>query len=316
MNAAVKLTEVAVGVILDDRGQVLFAQRPAGKPYAGWWEFPGGKIEAGETVQQALHRELEEELGIRIRDCQPWITLQHVYPHATVRLQFCKVRGFEGEPHGREGQAYLWADPQRPVIDPILPAAIRMLPWLSLPEVLRLSAAGVLGEARWLARLQATPRAVLMLREPALSDTALDRVAAAVSAWRRATGSTVLVSSRHQHAAWVREFDGVVLTERDLLAAAARPAPHQWVGASVHSRAAIERAAQLGLDFALLGAVNATASHPGEAGMGWATFTQHIAHAPLPVYALGGLEEADLARARAAGGQGVALLRAAWSSGA
>ncbi|HET7773505.1 MAG TPA: NUDIX domain-containing protein, partial [Burkholderiaceae bacterium] len=233
-----KLTEVAVGVILDDRGRVLFAQRPAGKPYAGWWEFPGGKIEASETVEQALYRELEEELGIRIRDCQPWITLQHVYPHATVRLQFCKVRGFDGELDGREGQAYLWAEPQRPVVDPILPAAIRMLPWLSLPEVLRLSAAAVLGADAWLARLQATPRAMLVLREPGLSDTAMDRVAAAVSAWRRATGSTVLVSSRHQHAAWVGEFDGLLLTERDLLAASTRPTPHQWVGASVHSRAA------------------------------------------------------------------------------
>ncbi|KPF68522.1 hypothetical protein IP84_09480 [beta proteobacterium AAP99] len=312
MNAPVKLTEVAVGVILDDRGQVLFAQRPAGKPYAGWWEFPGGKIEAGETVQQALFRELEEELGIRIRDCQPWITLQHVYPHATVRLQFCKVRGFDGTPHGREGQAYLWADPQRPVVDPILPAAIRMLPWLSLPEVLRLSAAAVLGVDEWLARLAATPRAMLVLREPDLSETELNRVAAAASAWRRATGSTVLVSSRHLHADWVGEFDGMQLTERDLLGASVRPAPHQWVGASVHSCAGIEHAAQLGLDFAVLGAVNATASHPGGAGMGWTLFSQLAAHAPLPVYALGGLAFADLDRARAAGGQGVALLRGAW----
>ena len=312
MNAAVKLTEVAVGVILDDRGQVLFAQRPAGKPYAGWWEFPGGKIEAGETVQQALYRELEEELGICIRDCQPWITLQHVYPHATVRLQFCKVRGFDGTPHGREGQAYLWADPQRPVVDPILPAAIRMLPWLSLPELLRLSAAGVLGVDAWLARLAATSRAMLVLREPDLSESELNRVAAAVSAWRRATGSTVLVSSRHLDADWVGEFDGLVLTERDLLGASVRPAPHQWVGASVHGRAGIEHAARLGLDFAMLGAVHATASHPGEAGMGWLTFAQLAAHAPLPVYALGGLESADLDHARAAGGQGVALLRGGW----
>ncbi|MFC3148981.1 Nudix family hydrolase [Piscinibacterium candidicorallinum] len=312
MNVAVKLTEVAVGVILDDRGQVLFAQRPAGKPYAGWWEFPGGKIEAGETVQQALYRELEEELGIRICDCQPWITLQHVYPHATVRLQFCKVRGFDGTPHGREGQAYLWADPQRPVVDPILPAAIRMLPWLSLPELLRLSAAGVLGVEAWLARLGATPRAMLVLREPDLSKPELKRVATAVSAWRRATGSTVLVSSRHVHADWVGEFDGVVLTERDLLAASARPAPHQWVGASVHGRAGIEHAARLGLDFVMLGAVSATASHPGEPGMGWTAFAQLAAHAPLPVYALGGLASADLDHARAAGGQGVALLRGGW----
>jgi 8-oxo-dGTP diphosphatase len=122
----------------------------------------------------------------------------------------------------------------------------------------------------------------------------------------------VLVSSRHSHADWVGEFDGVVLTERDLLAASARPAPHQWVGASVHSRAAVEHAARLGLDFAMLGAVNATASHPGESGMGWAAFAQIAAHASLPVYALGGLRPDDLGRARDASGQGVAVLRSGW----
>jgi 8-oxo-dGTP diphosphatase len=123
------VTEVAVGILVKPDGQFLLAQRPDGKPYAGYWEFPGGKLEKGESVEAALGRELHEELGITIGDCERWRVLEHDYPHAYVRLYFCKVRTWEGELVGREGQAFSWQ--QQPItVDPLLPATIPVLDWL------------------------------------------------------------------------------------------------------------------------------------------------------------------------------------------
>ncbi|KMZ11240.1 Mutator mutT protein (7,8-dihydro-8-oxoguanine-triphosphatase) [Candidatus Burkholderia humilis] len=124
-----KVTEVAVGVMVHADGRYLLAQRPAGKPYEGYWEFPGGKLEPGESIEAALGRELHEELGIDVKACELWRTLEHDYPHAYVRLFFCKVTQWTGTPHGREGQAFAW---QRLPVDvsPLLPAAIPILEWL------------------------------------------------------------------------------------------------------------------------------------------------------------------------------------------
>jgi 8-oxo-dGTP diphosphatase len=125
-----KVTEVAVGVLVQPDGRYLLAQRPAGKPYEGYWEFPGGKLEAGESVEAALARELNEELGIHVTACHRWHTLEHDYPHAYVRLFFCKVTGWDGEPHSREGQAFVWQ--QLPVdVAPLLPAALPVLDLLA-----------------------------------------------------------------------------------------------------------------------------------------------------------------------------------------
>jgi 8-oxo-dGTP diphosphatase len=124
-----KFTEVAVGVMVQNDGRYLLAQRPAGKPYEGYWEFPGGKLEAGESVEAALGRELHEELGIDVIACERWRTLEHDYPHAYVRLFFCKVTKWNGEPRGREGQAIAWQT--LPVdVSPLLPAALPILEWL------------------------------------------------------------------------------------------------------------------------------------------------------------------------------------------
>ena len=132
--------DVAVGVVSDVHGRVLLGQRPAGKPYAGWWEFPGGKLEAGESVARALARELHEELGIRVNHSTGWVMRRYEYPHARVRLWFRRVdarRGdWVGEAVGCEGQQLLWLDPHdltdRPA-GPVLPATLPALEWLRLP---------------------------------------------------------------------------------------------------------------------------------------------------------------------------------------
>lgn len=124
------VTEVAVGVLLLPDGAFLLTSRPQGKIYAGYWEFPGGKLEPGETVEQALRRELQEELGICIGPAEIWKTQMVDYPHALVRLHFCKVRQWEGQLQMREAQSFAWQ--RLPVeVTPVLPGTVPVLSWLA-----------------------------------------------------------------------------------------------------------------------------------------------------------------------------------------
>jgi len=124
------VTEVAVGVLIRPDGSFLLTSRPQGKVYEGYWEFPGGKLEAGETVEQALRRELEEELGIHIGAVHPWKSEVVDYPHALVRLNFCKVFEWQGELQMRESQSFAWQ--QLPVqVVPVLPGTVPLLQWLA-----------------------------------------------------------------------------------------------------------------------------------------------------------------------------------------
>lgn len=131
MNSARKHTEVAVGILIrPEDGALLLSTRPSGKPYAGYWEFPGGKIERGETVEIALQRELQEELGIVIAGADIWKVTKHDYPHALVRLHWCKISRWEGEFEMREGQTMRWQ--QLPLdVTPVLPGAYPVLAWLA-----------------------------------------------------------------------------------------------------------------------------------------------------------------------------------------
>lgn len=122
--------DVAVGVLIDAQGRFLLTSRPVGKVYAGHWEFPGGKVEPGETIEQALRRELHEELGITIGPVEPWQVELMDYPHARVRLHFCKVHAWQGEFEMREGQTMAWQD--LPVqVEPVLPGTVPVLDWFA-----------------------------------------------------------------------------------------------------------------------------------------------------------------------------------------
>jgi 8-oxo-dGTP diphosphatase len=122
--------DVAVGVLIDADGRFLLTSRPEGKVYAGHWEFPGGKVEAGETIEQALRRELHEELGITIGPAAPWQVTMHDYPHALVRLHFCKVLAWSGAFEMREAQQMAWQ--QLPAtVKPLLPGTLPVLAWFA-----------------------------------------------------------------------------------------------------------------------------------------------------------------------------------------
>ncbi|MGB3429733.1 MAG: Nudix family hydrolase [Burkholderiaceae bacterium] len=313
--AARSPVDVAVGILIRPDGRLLLASRPAGKPYAGYWEFPGGKLEPGETVARALARELHEELGVDIGPVFPWLVRVFEYPHALVRLHFCRVFEWSGDLHAREQQRFGFHSLDA-LPTPLLPATVPVLRGLELPGVYALSAAHVLGVDEFLRRLDAALSGGLrfvQLREPELAVDDAERLLTEMRTMTQAAGARLLVNSRHHRGLWERA-DGVHLTSRDLLEARERPAL-PWVGASVHDVAELEHAGALGLDYAVLGAVEATTSHPGRAPLGWTEFERIARATALPIYAIGGLTLDSLPLAMACGAHGVALLSAAWRTG-
>ena len=315
-----KIIDVAVGVLLRPDGTVLLGNRPADKPWPGWWELPGGKLEPGETVLQALARELHEELGIEVTTSAPWVTYVHEYPTTTVRLAFCRVTGWLGEPKGLEGQELRWVDLRHAhEVPQLLPATYPPLRWLQLPEVYAISAIGAPENlSDFLLRLDKNLAAGLRLlqwREPnwpgGVAAPDLYEALVTVLARCRAAGARVLVNSMHP-AQWWALADGLHLRSTDAAHLSTRPALAEGalLGVSTHNLAELAQARALNADFAVLGPVLPTPSHPGVLGMGWAGFAELNAQAGLPVYALGGQSASTLALVRAVGGHGFAGIRA------
>jgi 8-oxo-dGTP diphosphatase len=308
-----KIIEVVAGVLMRPNGAYMLGSRPQGKPYAGYWEFPGGKVEPGESFEAALARELDEEMGIRVTRASYWMTREHHYEHASVRLRFFRVWDWDGEPRPLENQAFAWVAPGGEVPQPMLPANGPILRALSLPFVYAITCAHLCGADAVLARLAApNAPALVQVREPDMTRGELEHFSRAVAERVHAQGGRVLVNADPDWlAGW--PVDGVHLPEHRLAVLESRP-DFAWVGASVHGAETLAHAGRLGLDYALLGHVRPTASHPGAAPLGWDGFARLIGiGAPLPVYALGGLSAGDLEAAQAAGAHGVALMRGAWA---
>ncbi len=311
--AASAVVDVVAAVIIDGDGRFLLAQRPPGKVYAGYWEFPGGKVESGETRQQALARELHEELGIGVRHAYPWITREYVYPHAAVRLHFFRVVEWTGQPQSRERQQFRWQRAKAPDVAPMLPANAPVLAALKLPPVYAISQAEALGETRFLERLQHAighGTRLIQLREKQLASDALLSLATRAMKAAHDGGARVLLNGTPQFAAQAGA-DGVHLPSAALMQLRRRP-DLPLVAASCHDRAELEHAAALGIDFVVLGPVLPTSSHPASVPLGWADFAALIDGYPLPVYALGGLSAEMLDTACAHGAHGIAMLRGAW----
>jgi 8-oxo-dGTP diphosphatase len=308
-----KLTEVAAAVILKEDGSFLLGQRAPDTFYPGYWEFPGGKVEPGETPHDALLRELHEELEIEVLEAAPWIVREHVYEHAHVRLNFFRVTRWRGEIRDHVHSALAWQQAGAPSVEPMLPANAPVLAALRLPALYGITHAWQIGVEAQLAALDAALEAglrLVQLREAQLPEMQRESFIAAAVARCQQHGARVLVNGDAQLAR-AAGADGLHLPARQLKALNQRP-PFPLVAASCHDAAELQHAARLGCDFAVLGPVQATASHPGKAGMGWQEFESLVAGLPLPVYAVGGLTSEDIPRAQAGGAQGVAAIRAAW----
>jgi len=306
-----KLTEVAAAVIERPDGTFLLAQRPEGKPYPGYWEFPGGKIERGEDARAALVRELREELGIEATAATPWITRVYAYTHATVRLHFFRVTAWDGEPRPLEDQDIRWQRPEAPDVAPMLPANAPVLAALALPAVMVVSNAGETSIEAWVRGLERrveSERLLIQLREKSFERMRLQHLLSRVLARAQPLGSHVVVNS---DCGAFPQASGVHLTSVALMAARERPEV-RLVGASCHDESELAQAAKLQLDYVVLGAVKATPSHSQSATLGWERAATLIAGFPLPVYLIGGLTRNDLAHAREIGAHGVALRSAAF----
>lgn len=305
--------DVAVAVVFNAAGQVLWGCRPEGKPYAGYWEFPGGKVEPDETVWQALVRELKEELDITALEGGPWFRIEHDYEHANVRLHLYRVWHFEGTPKSLEQQPFTWASLDSSDLSPILPATEPLLPKLAQPTVMALSnyEAGFEACAERLERgLNATKLPVyVQFREKTLSGDALIQAFEHCYGLCQKTGQAMLLNSD----TWVNlreHLDALPcplhLTQAHLLSGQFQDL--QCAGASVHDAGSLRIAFDRGLSYAVLGAVKQTTSHPEQSGLGWERFLEITQAARLPVFAIGGLAGHDIPDARLHGAHGIAML--------
>lgn len=314
------VTHVAVAVLQrkNDAGQseFLLASRPQGKGWAGWWEFPGGKIEAGETPEHALTRELEEELGIKPTSTQQWLVRRFDYPEThdspakTVLLHFYFVNSWEGELASRENQRLSWQNADNITVSPVLPANAPILKALTLPQVYLISNLAEMGEQAFFAMLKnqlLRGLKLIQVREKHLPKEGFVKFAAQVIASAKPYGAQVLIS---EDIGLARELGahGVHLPSRALLVLKTKPAG-LLVAASCHNAMELAHAEQLDLDFVVLSPVKSTLSHPEAEPLGWQTFAEMAAKTTLPIYALGGMALNDLPVALSYGARGVAIQR-------
>jgi 8-oxo-dGTP diphosphatase len=314
LGAASEPIHVVAGVITDRRGRILLARRTRGRDLAGFWEFPGGKVDPGETPPQALARELREELGIEAEPGEPLIAVPHRYPHKRLRLDVRRIAGYRGTPKGLDGQALAWVPPHKLASYP-MPAADRPVVAALHQPALYLVTPDLNGDdADWLAALARALDAGVRRVQLRSVTTDAPRWAAlcarAVSLCRKA-GAEVLIN--HDVALACALGVGVHLRAAQLAGLPQRPLPSDVpVAASCHTLEELREAERLSCDFAVVGPVRETATHPGAPGLGWPGFAALREHSALPLYAIGGLGPQDVAEARQHGAQGIAAIRSLW----
>ncbi|MBI3576240.1 MAG: Nudix family hydrolase [Gammaproteobacteria bacterium] len=307
---------VAVGLLFD-RHRVFVTHRATDTHQGGKWEFPGGKCNPDEPVLAALERELHEELGIEVESAVPWMQVRHAYPDREVFLDVWQITAWRGNPRGREGQEARWCDIRNlPALD-FPEADLPILRRLWLPPLYLISDAARFGKETFLEMLERALKAgarLIQLREPSMPQLEFGAYARTVAALCHRYGARLLLNA---DAKLVEECgaDGVHLNSRRLMALDRRPLGNAlFVAASCHNREELRQAVRLGVDFAVLSPVAATASHPGVVPLGWDKFRALCRSVPLPIYTLGGMRPVDLGLARDAGACGIATVSGIWGA--
>ncbi|KPM63875.1 hypothetical protein HB4184_12175 [Pseudomonas putida] len=310
-----KRIHVVAAVIRGDDGRILIARRADTQHQGGLWEFPGGKVEAGESVEAALARELREELGIEVTRSRALIKVSHDYPDKQVLLDVREVDAFTGEPHGAEGQPLEWVAPRDlPQYEfpeankPIVAAARLPDQYLITPDGLE-----VPQMLKGIQKAVASGIRLIQLRAPDMYDPKYRDVA--VDAVGLCAGKAQLMLKGPLE--WLGDFPsaGWHLTAAQLrkYAAKGRPFPKErWLAASCHSAEELALAEQMDVDFVTLSPVQATQTHPEAVPLGWDDAQRLIAGFNKPVYLLGGVGPGEREQAWDVGAQGVAGIRAFW----
>lgn len=300
---------VVAAIIHDTHQQVLLTYRNAKQHQGERWEFPGGKVEATETLENALARELDEELGITPIDSTPFLTLTYEYPEKTVKLHFYEVWQFTGEPQGREGQTMKWWP-------------IRTLPELPFPDANVPVVAALQLPAQWFvltaSAAEAEQQLMSVLSENCVGgvylrgEYSLALIKRLVQLCQEAQCLSLLPARDSSELAATLQTavstgaSGVHLPERVAASVAALPASPLLYSTACHSFESLQQAERLGVNFAFLSPVKATQTHPNAASLGWQQFSQWAQAVAIPVYALGGLGPKDMRTARAQGARGIA----------
>lgn len=310
-----KIIHVAVGVIRNDANQVLLALRPDDVHQGGLWEFPGGKVEAGETSQQALTRELFEETGIEIIRAEPLIKVQHQYEDRSVLLDVWSVLAFRNEPYGREDQNIDWVNIDKLSVDNMPAADLPIINAIRLPECCLItpnSGNDINSFMQCLQQSLVSGIKLVQFRSNCLSDVEYVALANDVISLTHDFDAQVMINQSRDvfeqtHA------DGLHLSGKALMLTDERPLGNDMLlSASCHNVAEVEQANKAGIDFIFLSPVLPTQSHPGATSLGWQSFHELTDLAEMPVYALGGMERSRIAEAQKLGAQGIAAIRALW----
>ena len=316
-----KVVHVAVAILQNKQGEFLLASRPSDKGWAGWWEFPGGKLETDELPADALSRELQEELAIKPTQLQPWLQRRFDYPQThdaaakTVLLHFFFVTEWQGYIEAKEGQTLSWQTPGDVTVSPILPANVPILKALALPDIYAISHIEEMGERQFLAVFKHVLDSgikLVQLREKHLDKQTLLRLAKKVVAIAQPYQAKVMVN-QHIDIAKAAGAHGVHLPSLELMQLRYKP-QGLLVSASCHNALELAHAEQLELDFVTLSPITQTKSHPQGQTIGWSAFTEWAATVNIPVYALGGMRPKNLPSALLHGARGIAMQRALWEA--
>jgi len=310
------IVHVAVAVIRDNDGRVFVAQRPDHVHQGGLWEFPGGKVEPGESVLNALHREIKEEIGVVIQKARPLIKIPYRYPDKHVLLDVWEVLQSNGEPRGKEGQPCQWIGSNDLGNWPFPAANRAIISAVKLPSTFLVTPEPCADEKLFLENLERCITSGirwLAFRAKTLSESDYKRLARKVCEIGLAHNATVMLSTDLETIDSLAAA-GLHVTASQLMDLEHRPlSVDKWFSASCHSREEIEHASSIGVDFIFVGSVMQTASHKDIKPMGWDAFLRLTEFANMPVYAIGGMTLEDQEKSHEMGGQGIAAIRALWT---